>query len=176
MKQVYMDWKKQSPVTLEDLSTNNSDKPFLAVVNGCFDVLHAGHFKLLSHVFLLDYIDATKVRQFVLLNTDASIRENKSKTRPVVPFAERAASLIQLPWVDHVIGFSEKTPSELIAVLEPKILVKGAEYWGDEVPGASFVIARRGVVLFVPMELVPGDPTYFSSTRIIQAAQPQKRI
>jgi D-beta-D-heptose 7-phosphate kinase/D-beta-D-heptose 1-phosphate adenosyltransferase len=124
--------------------------------NGCFDVLHPGHVKLLARA------RAECDRLVVALNTDASVRGLKGPTRPVNRLEDRAAVLGALRFVDCVVGFSEPTPLALIQALEPDILVKGADYAIDEVVGADLVQAAGGRVVLVP--LVDGQ----STTRTIE--------
>ncbi len=142
----------------------------MAVTNGVFDILHAGHFKLLGYVYNRDYLRCEKISQIVLLNTDASVQRIKGGWRPIVTFAERAAALAELPWVHSVIGFEENEPTELIQAIRPKILVKGSEYADDLIPGSMCVLNNGGMVLFCPMEHVPGtakdDNKYLSTSSI----------
>lgn len=150
----------------------------VAVANGCFTLLHAGHLKLLSWVHSRPYLKTKKLGQLVLLNTDEGMKALGRDPR--LPFLERAHALARLPWVNGVIGFSEKTPDKLIEVLEPDILVKGSECAAIEIPGAECVVAKGGMVLYCPMERVPGtkaeDQLYLHSTRIAESLKAQKRI
>jgi bifunctional ADP-heptose synthase (sugar kinase/adenylyltransferase) len=63
--------------------------------------------------------------------------------------------------VDAVVLFDEDTPAELIAALQPDVLVKGADYGPGQIVGADVVEARGGRVVRVPLE--PG----FSTTGLI---------
>jgi len=113
--------------------------------NGCFDVLHAGHIKLLREA--RSFGD----RLVVGLNTDASVRRLKGKGRPVVPLADRIAVLEAIRWVDLVIPFPQETPARLIEQVRPDVLVKGAEYRGKDIIGAAFVRSYGGSVELVTM-------------------------
>jgi D-beta-D-heptose 7-phosphate kinase/D-beta-D-heptose 1-phosphate adenosyltransferase len=108
--------------------------------NGCFDVLHAGH---------VQYLQEARAQGDVLvvgLNSDASVRALKGKTRPVQPLAARSLVLAALQAVDYVTVFEETTPMHLIETIRPDVLVKGADYSKDEVVGAQFVESYGGRV------------------------------
>ncbi|HVO34644.1 MAG TPA: D-glycero-beta-D-manno-heptose 1-phosphate adenylyltransferase [Gemmatimonadales bacterium] len=119
--------------------------------NGIFDVLHRGH------VALLVAARAEGDRLVVGLNTDASARRLKGPERPVNSAADRAFVLGGLECVDAVVLFDEDTPAELIAALQPDVLVKGADYGPGQIVGAEVVEARGGRVVRVPLE--PGYST-----------------
>jgi D-beta-D-heptose 7-phosphate kinase/D-beta-D-heptose 1-phosphate adenosyltransferase len=119
--------------------------------NGCFDLLHPGHVKLLEEA------RAACDRLIVALNTDASVRRLKGPSRPVQPEAARAAVIGAMRPVDLVVLFDEETPLALIDALQPDVLVKGADYREDQVVGADLVKARGGEVRLV--QLVPEQST-----------------
>ena len=119
--------------------------------NGCFDILHAGH------VALLAAARRRCDRLIVALNTDESVARLKGPSRPVNTLADRAAVIAALSAVDGVVAFAEDTPLELIRVLVPDVLVKGADYTVDRVVGADIVLAAGGEVALI--ELVPGRST-----------------
>ncbi len=112
--------------------------------NGCFDLLHPGHVRLLEQARALG--DALVVG----LNSDRSVRELKGDARPLVPEAGRAEVLAALETVDAVTIFDEPTPRELIAALEPDVLVKGGDWRPDEIVGREEVEAAGGRVVVVP--------------------------
>ena len=106
--------------------------------NGCFDLLHAGHVKLL-----------TEARQsgdvlVVGLNSDASVRRLKGDGRPILSEADRAQVLGGLDAVDFVVVFDEDTPEAVIRELRPQTLVKGGDYTEATVVGAPFVRSYGG--------------------------------
>jgi rfaE bifunctional protein nucleotidyltransferase chain/domain len=121
--------------------------------NGCFDVLHPGHFHLLNSAASL----AEKPVVIVGLNSDASVSRLKGAGRPVHAFHDRAIALASLYAVDAVIGFEEDTPKLLIEALAPNILVKGGDYTLDEIVGADFVMKNGGKVELV--SYMPGHST-----------------
>jgi D-beta-D-heptose 7-phosphate kinase/D-beta-D-heptose 1-phosphate adenosyltransferase len=93
------------------------------VTNGCFDLLGPHHVSLLNWCGE-QYPYHTLI---VLLNRDESVEVLKGKTRPVVPFEERALMLSSLSAVDLVIGFSEPSPQRVLQELKPDVYVKGGE-------------------------------------------------
>jgi D-beta-D-heptose 7-phosphate kinase / D-beta-D-heptose 1-phosphate adenosyltransferase len=123
----------------------------IAFTNGCFDLLHLGHLSL------LDQARRTADRLIVGLNSDLSIRRLKGTSRPIQSEAVRATVLSSLKSVDAVAIFSDDTPLSLIEILEPDVLVKGADYTLDKVVGAELVTRRGGKIVLA--ELVPGQST-----------------
>lgn len=119
--------------------------------NGCFDILHAGH------VSLLQSARAASDRLVVGLNDDASVRRLKGESRPVNGEHDRAFMLSALAAVDLVVLFSQDTPLELITLLAPDVLVKGADYTVETVVGSDVVIGRGGKVVLV--DLLAGRST-----------------
>ncbi len=126
--------------------------------NGCFDLLHPGHLRLLEEA--REACD----RLVVGLNSDASVRRLKGTGRPVQPEAARVAVLASLASVDLVTVFEEDTPEAMIAALRPDLLVKGANYTLDQVVGAEMVRGWGGRVMLVDM--VPGHSTTATVERI----------
>ena len=114
--------------------------------NGCFDLIHPGHVRLLSNA------RRACDRLVVALNADASVRRLKGPTRPVQSEAARATVMASLAPVDMVVLFAEDTPLELIAELRPDVLVKGADYTIDQVVGADLVQGWGGEVVLVDLE------------------------
>jgi D-beta-D-heptose 7-phosphate kinase / D-beta-D-heptose 1-phosphate adenosyltransferase len=119
--------------------------------NGCFDLLHPGHVKLLAGA------RATCDRLVVGLNGDASVARLKGAGRPVQPVQARAEVLAALEAVDLVAVFDEDTPQKLIARVKPMVLVKGADYTHEQVVGREIVEALGGEVVLI--DLVPGHST-----------------
>ena len=119
--------------------------------NGCFDLLHVGHVRLLQQARRMGD------RLIVALNSDRSVRRLKGRSRPVVKAADRAQILAALAAVDAVVVFDEETPLRLIEELRPDVLVKGGDYTEAEVVGAAQVRAWGGRLELVP--LVAGRST-----------------
>ena len=124
--------------------------------NGVFDLLHVGHLRYLQQARSLG--DAL----IVGLNSDRSVRAIKEAGRPITSEAERAEVLEALACVDGVVIFDEDTPHDLIAALQPDVLVKGADWALDAIVGRDIVEGRGGRVVRVAIE--PGH----STTRLIE--------
>jgi len=135
----------------------------IGFTNGCFDLLHPGHVKLMTAA------RAACDRLVVGLNSDASVTRLKGKGRPVQGQHARAEVLAALEAVDLVVIFEQDTPLELISRVRPSVLVKGADYSIDQVVGREVVEAGGGNVLLV--ELVPGHSTTALVGRPSQVAQ-----
>lgn len=99
--------------------------------NGVFDILHAGHLKLLK------YAKGKGNKLIVGINSDASVRRLKGKDRPINDIKARIAQLEELPWVDEVHVFTEDTPYNLIQKIKPTLIVKGGDYSPNNVVGAD---------------------------------------
>jgi rfaE bifunctional protein nucleotidyltransferase chain/domain len=118
----------------------------IVFTNGVFDLLHPGHVRYLQHARRLG--DAL----VVAVNSDRSVRAVKGADRPITPEAERAEILAALASVDAVVIFDEDTPYEVIAALQPDVLVKGADWAADAIVGREVVEARGGRVVRVSVE------------------------
>jgi D-beta-D-heptose 7-phosphate kinase/D-beta-D-heptose 1-phosphate adenosyltransferase len=123
----------------------------IGFTNGCFDLLHRGHVKLMAEA------RSACDRLVVGLNSDASVSRLKGPTRPIQDVASRADVLAALEAVDLVVVFEEDTPLELIKQVRPQVLVKGGDYSRKEVVGYDLVEADGGEVLLI--DLVPGQST-----------------
>ena len=131
----------------------------IVFTNGVFDLLHVGHLRYLQYSRDLGGV------LIVGVNADASVRRlGKGAERPVTPEDQRAEIVSALACVDAVIIFSEDTPVDAIARLEPDVLVKGADWEGRDIPGRDSVEKRGGRVVFAPF--APG----YSTTSILARA------
>jgi D-beta-D-heptose 7-phosphate kinase/D-beta-D-heptose 1-phosphate adenosyltransferase len=131
--------------------------------NGCFDLIHPGHVRLLTEA-------RTRCdRLIVALNTDASVQRLKGPTRPLQNETARATVMASLAPVDMVVLFDEDTPIELIQALRPDVLVKGADYSIEQVVGADLVQSWGGTVLLV--ELQAGHSTTGTIRRMTDPAR-----
>jgi rfaE bifunctional protein nucleotidyltransferase chain/domain len=129
--------------------------------NGCFDLIHIGHIRLLQ-----------KAREkgdclVVAVNSDSSVLEIKEAGRPVMPEGERAEVVAALGCVDWVTIFAEPDPLVLIRLLTPDVLVKGTDWSEEEIVGAPDVREAGGQVLRIP--LVPEISTSVIVERIYSA-------
>jgi D-beta-D-heptose 7-phosphate kinase/D-beta-D-heptose 1-phosphate adenosyltransferase len=129
--------------------------------NGVFDLLHPGHVRYLQ--------DARAMGQLLIvaINSDRSVRGNKGPGRPVNPELERAEVVLALACVDAVVIFDEPTPHEIIARIQPDVLVKGEDWGADAIVGREMVEARGGRVVRLPLQ--PG----LSTTELIRRVRSQ---
>jgi D-beta-D-heptose 7-phosphate kinase / D-beta-D-heptose 1-phosphate adenosyltransferase len=139
----------------------------IGFTNGCFDLLHRGHVKLLAEA------RTACDRLVVGLNGDASTARLKGAGRPINPAEGRAEVLAALEAVDLVVVFDEDTPLELIKRVRPAVLVKGADYRLEDVVGRDVVENLGGDVLLV--SLVPGHSTSGLVQRSADSARPAVR-
>jgi D-beta-D-heptose 7-phosphate kinase/D-beta-D-heptose 1-phosphate adenosyltransferase len=130
----------------------------IGFTNGCFDLIHPGHVRLLTEA------RSRCDRLVVALNTDASVKRLKGPKRPLQNETSRATVMASLAPVDLVVLFDEDTPFELIQALRPDVLVKGADYSIDQVVGADLVQGWGGIVLLV--ELQEGHSTSGTISRM----------
>lgn len=117
----------------------------IAFTNGCFDLLHVGHLWSLAEA--ARHADSL----LVAVNSDASVRDLKGPTRPLVPADHRAALIAALRPVTAVTIFDAPTPLEVILRVRPDVLVKGSEYAEEDIVGARDVRSWGGDVVRVPM-------------------------
>ena len=123
--------------------------------NGCYDILHPGHVRLLERARSLGDI------LILALNTDSSVQRLKGPSRPLIAQDERAELACALEAVDAVTFFDEDTPRELIAEVLPDILIKGAD-WAHVIAGREEVEAAGGRVMALALE--PG----YSTTNMVE--------
>lgn len=127
----------------------------IVFTNGCFDILHKGHVKLLEKARSLGDI------LVVALNSDSSVRKIKGPKRPLNSQTDRAAVIAALSSVDFVTFFSEPTPETLIKQLDPDVLVKGGDWQKEDIIGSGYVESHGGKVYSI--KYING----FSTSRII---------
>lgn len=128
----------------------------IATLNGSFDLLHAGHLHIIY--------EASKQADclIVALNSDASIRQYKSPTRPIIRLSYRLELMAALEFVSFVTWFEETDPRSLLSCIKPDVHVNGAEY-GAKCIEAETVLAYGGRLHIV--ELIDS----LSTTNIINA-------
>ena len=126
----------------------------IVFTNGCFDILHTGHFELLAKAKSLGG------KLIVGINSDESVRRFKGPKRPINNVDKRRKQLELLPWVDEVIVFDEDTPYRLIKEVVPHVIVKGGDYTVEQVVGHDLA----------DVHLVPTVEGY-STTQIIEASK-----
>ncbi len=123
----------------------------IGFTNGCFDILHPGHVKVLTAA------RGACDRLVVGLNSDASVKRLKGEGRPVQDEQARAEVLAALEAVDLVAIFEEDTPIDLITRVRPSVLVKGGDYTREQVVGHEIVEATGGEIVLV--DILPGHST-----------------
>lgn len=125
----------------------------VALTNGCFDLLHAGH---------VTYLESAKQHADLLLvavNADATVRHLKGPSRPLNSQDDRALVLAALQSVDAVIIFHESDATRLLETVRPDVYVKGGDYTLDTInqPERRLVERLGGKVIIMPG--VPGKST-----------------
>lgn len=143
------------PALVEQRAIWRKEGKRVVFTNGCYDILHPGHIRLLESARSLGEV------LILALNTDASVQRLKGLSRPILSEQSRAAIAMNLEAVDAVTFFDEDTPRELIAAVLPDFLVKGAD-WSHFIAGREEVEAAGGQVLALPLE--PG----YSTTNLVQ--------
>lgn len=142
-----------------------TDGKKVVFTNGVFDILHRGHVEYLNRARELgDHL-------VVAVNSDASVRRIKGDKRPVVAEADRAFVVSNLKSVDFVCIFDEDTPYNVIKMLQPDVLAKGADWKVENVIGKDIVEARGGRV--VTIEYMEGRSTTNIINKIISGISPQ---
>lgn len=127
----------------------------IALTNGTFDLLHAGHVEYLQQ--------ASKVADVLIvgINSDASVQKYKSPLRPIVSQDERAIVVDAIKGIDFVSIFAEPTAEHLIELVQPHFYIKGADYTRETLPETAIVERYHGEIVFIPFR------ENCSSTRII---------
>lgn len=136
---------------IEKLYYFSTMKEKIIFTNGCFDIIHSAHIKLLQYAKSLGDI------LVVGLNSDESIKRLKGNERPINYIDERSAILSCFDFVDYIVIFNEDTPYEILKQIQPDVIVKGGDYKVENIIGSEF---SEEVVLF---NFIQGK----SSTRII---------
>ena len=138
----------------------HSGKTKIVSTNGCFDILHVGHVRILQQAKNLGDV------LVVGINSDDSVKRlNKGPERPLNPQENRAEILLALKCVDYVTIFNEDTPCEFLKELKPDIHVKGSDYKPEDLEETPVVEAGGGRVHI--LDLVPG----FSTTSLVEKMQ-----
>ena len=127
------------------------DSKRIVTTNGCFDLLHVGHVRILKAAAQLGDV------LIVGLNSDASVRKLKGPERPITSQDDRAEILSSLACVDYVSIFDEDTAVEFLKLVKPDIYVKGSDYTPNDLAEAPVVEGFGGRVEI--LQLVPGKST-----------------
>ncbi len=162
---MYLKIKTLDELILEVKKIKRENKT-VVFTNGCFDILHIGHIKLLE--FAARQGDVL----IVALNSDASVRKLKGSKRPIVPQGERSEIIAALACVSYVVLFEEETPCETIEKLKPDIHVKGGDYDMEKIPEA--LILKSYGAKTVKFEFIKGHSSTGIVERVIAAYCMQK--
>jgi len=148
------------PELLEQRARWQAEGKSVVFTNGCFDLLHPGHIRLLEQARSLGDV------LILGLNSDAGARRMKGPARPILDERERAELAGELEAVDAVVLFDEETPRDLIASVLPDVLVKGAD-WSHFIAGREEVEDAGGLV--IALDLQPG----YSTTNLVDVLTSQ---
>jgi len=120
-----------------------SDKK-IGFTNGCFDILHKGHFNLFK--FCKKKCDIL----IVAINSDASIKKIKGDNRPFNNLKTRLTNLSKIKVIDYIVYFHNPIPLHLIKKIKPKYLFKGSDYKIKNIVGNTFVKSYNGKTILAP--------------------------
>ena len=141
------------------------EKCKIVFTNGCFDIIHRGHVDYLAKAAGLG-------DQLVIgINTDVSVSKIKGPQRPLNDQISRAMVLASFSYVSMVLFFDESTPYELIRLIQPDILVKGADYKIEEIVGYDIVKAKGGEI--ITLDYLPGYSTSAIEQKILKKNKSQ---
>lgn len=132
------DWKQRA-----DFFHEQGNK--IATLNGSFDILHAGHLKIIY--------EASKQADLLIvaLNSDASIKKYKSIKRPIIPLEYRLQLVAALEFVNFVTWFDETDPIAFIENFKPHVHVNGQEY-GENCIESETVKRYGGIIHLVELK------------------------
>jgi D-beta-D-heptose 7-phosphate kinase/D-beta-D-heptose 1-phosphate adenosyltransferase len=117
----------------------------IVLTNGCFDLLHVGHIKLLSASKQLGDV------LIVALDDDESVKQLKGAGRPIINENERLRIISALDSVDHVVIFSSHELNDVIETVRPAVLTKGSNYGTEAVRGREIVERYGGRIEIIPI-------------------------
>lgn len=133
----------------------------IVFTNGCFDILHLGHIDYLCKAAELGDV------LIVGLNSSNSVSRIKGPHRPINDELQRSMIIASLHFVNNVILFNHETPYELIKIIQPDVLVKGADYKPEDIVGADIVKQKGGKIL--TLDYLPGYSTTLIEQKIRNA-------
>jgi rfaE bifunctional protein nucleotidyltransferase chain/domain len=150
--QIILNYRELAPILERERARGRT----VATANGCFDLLHVGHVRLIA---------AARREADVLvvaLNADESVRAQKGAGRPRIPLLERAEIVAALDGVHYVTSFAEPTADSLLAALRPDVQIKGTDWTPETVPERQTVCSYGGRIA------ICGDPKQHSSNALIR--------
>ena len=103
-------------------------------MNGCFDVLHYGHYRM------IEYAASLGNRLVIGIDTDERIKRIKGENRTYHTTFERLYNLKLIKGVDNVCIFNTDADLiELIQSYKPDIFVIGSDYKDKPIIGSEYV-------------------------------------
>ena len=125
----------------------------LAVTNGVFDLIHAGHIKYLQEA--ANQADAL----LVAINSDASVKQLKGPERPIVNEEDHAYILASLECVSAIVVFDSTRPLEVFSAIHPNVYVKGGDYTEETLDKDEHALLKSGGASFSFIKFVEGHST-----------------
>ncbi|MGV8083780.1 MAG: PfkB family carbohydrate kinase [Coriobacteriia bacterium] len=122
-----------------------AERKRVVLTNGCFDILHPGHVRLLEQAKALGDV------LVVAVNSDESIRALKGETRPINSLENRLSVIAGLASVDHTFAFGTQTASPVVEALRPAVYAKGGDYSPEDLPEAAAVRECGGRIEILPL-------------------------
>ena len=102
-------------------------------INGCFDVLHYGHFKLIQYAASFGGILT------IGIDSDERVKQLKGEDRPFHTQQQREYNLRQIRGVGNVIVFhTEDELRNTLETLKPDIFVIGSDYMDKPIIGGEW--------------------------------------
>ena len=119
--------------------------------NGCFDVLHLGHLRLLEYAKSCgDYLT-------VGIDSDERVQQAKGPKRPINDENFRKEMLLSIRWVDNVVVFNTDEELENLVKTHADKMVIGSDYRDRRVIGSQY----SEVIFFDKIE-------GYSTTRLVE--------
>jgi D-beta-D-heptose 7-phosphate kinase / D-beta-D-heptose 1-phosphate adenosyltransferase len=100
--------------------------------NGCFDILHLGHLRL------LEYAKSRGDFLIVGIDSDERVKQLKGKQRPINNEFFRKEMLESIRWVDNVVVFSSDNQLEKFIQSTADLIVVGSDYINKRVIGSQY--------------------------------------
>jgi rfaE bifunctional protein nucleotidyltransferase chain/domain len=101
-------------------------------INGCFDVLHYGHFRM------IEYAASLGEMLVIGIDSDERVKKMKGDNRPFHTETQRKFNLMQLKGVSNVVIFdSDETLRSQIELYKPNIFVIGSDYVNKPIIGGN---------------------------------------
>ncbi len=125
--------------------------------NGCFDLIHLGHIRLLYQA--AEYGDLL----LVAVNSDASVRTLKGPNRPINQEEARKQVVAAIRPVSYAFVFDALDTAAVLERLRPDYVVKSGEWAQGLKPVEQAVCDQHGIIV-VFLEPLPG----YSTTKLLE--------